>query len=738
MNLHPKFGHVIFLLFLTGLTSFWACNPQDNGKDINLPENHSSAFAGTESCISCHQQEYLSWKGSHHDQAMKMADSVTVLGNFDNATFVHKKITTRFFKKGNDFYVNTPGQDGKPHDYKIIYTFGFFPLQQYIVSFPNGAYQCLDIAWDSKDHQWFHLQPDMNLQPDEWIHWTGGGMRWNTACADCHSTDLRKNFDDASNTFNTTFSEINVACEACHGPAGFHVGYYKKTGDTLGGKIPKLKMNSSLPSKNLVDECARCHSRRGQLTAYYDYTGNFLDHYDPQLITQGLYEADGQILDEDYVYGSFTQSKMYHNGVSCRDCHDVHSLKLKKPGNALCLECHTTKDYNSPTHHFHQADTEASQCINCHMTGRYYMGNDFRRDHSFRVPRPDQTVAYGTPNACNNCHIDQSAQWASNFIVEKYGRKRPEHFSDLLLSGQNGNRGALKQLIGDTQYPDIARATALNYFAAGLIPEDMDEIRLFLKDSSALVRKEAVNALNGTGGNFTSLLLPLLKDESRLVRIAAARNMVMSGTAEADIDGFEAAHQEYLNSLKINADFATGQQNLALYYEAKGETNQAIAAYRKAINKDGFFNPARMNLALLLYRNGMVKEAEALYLKVTEQEPDFSYAFYMLGLLYNETGNREKAKEYMQKSCSKNPPNLRAFYNYALLLQQEKSNQSSVDILNKGLEIFPENEQLLYVKLLGEMKLDQKKEALKTCQLLLKISPDNTEYRQVLQRLTGR
>ena len=92
----------------------------------------------------------------------------------------------------------------------------------------------------------------------------------------------------------------------------------------------------------------------------------------------------------------------------------------------------------------------------------------------------------------------------------------------------------------------------------------------------------------------------------------------------------------------------------------------------------------------------------------------------------------------MQKSCSKNPPNLRAFYNYALLLQQEKSNQSSVDILNKGLEIFPENEQLLYVKLLGEMKLDQKKEALKTCQLLLKISPDNTEYRQVLQRLTGR
>lgn len=737
MNLHPKFYHFIFLLFLMDLTSFWACNPQDNAKNLHLPENHSSSFAGTKSCISCHQQEYLSWKDSHHDQAMKTADSVSVLGDFDNSTFTHQKVTTRFFKKGNDFYVNTTGKDGLLHDYKIIYTFGFYPLQQYIVAFPDGAYQCLDIAWDSKDNKWFHLQPHMELQPDEWIHWTGGGMRWNTACADCHSTDLRKNFDEASNAFNTTFSEINVACEACHGPAGFHVDYYEKTGDTLGGKIPKLKMNSSLPSENLVDGCARCHSRRGQLTAYYDYTGNFSDHYDPQLITQGLYEADGQILDEDYVYGSFTQSKMYHNGVSCRDCHDVHSLKLKKTGNALCLDCHTTKDYNSPTHHFHQAGTEASQCINCHMTGRFYMGNDFRRDHSFRIPRPDQTVAFGTPNACNNCHDDKSAQWASHFIVEKYGTKRPEHFSDLLLSGQNGNRGALKQLIRDTKYPDIARATALNYFAASLTPEDIDEIRLFLKDNSALVRKEAVNALNGTGGNFNSLLLPLLKDESRLVRIAAARNMVISGTAGANMDGFEAAHQEYLNSLKNNADFASGQQNLALYYEAKGETNEAIAAYRKAISKDGFFNPARMNLALLLYRNGKVKEAEALYLEVTALEPDFSYAFYMLGLLYNETGSSEKAKEYMQKSCSKNPPNLRAFYNYGLLLQQEKSYQSSVDLLNKGLEIFPENEQLLYVKLLGEMKLDRNKEALKTCQLLLKISPDHTEYRQLLQKLTG-
>jgi tetratricopeptide (TPR) repeat protein len=716
-------------LYLFGLAAFVSCENKNTGVSIS-----ESTFVGAASCIECHEDQYNSWEGSHHDLAMKEAGASSVLGNFENSNFTHRGVTSTFFKKGNDFYVNTRGKKEQNEDFKIIYTFGFFPLQQYIVSFPDGAFQCLDVAWDSKDNKWFHLQPDLDLVHNEWIHWSGGGMRWNTACADCHSTNLRKNFDLETDVFNTTFSEINVACEACHGPSSIHVDYYKDSPDKKGYDIPKLDMDTTLASKELVNKCARCHSRRAQFTPYFDYTGNFLDHYEPQLITDGLYEPDGQILDEDYVYASFVQSKMYHQGISCKDCHDVHSLKLKKTGNALCLDCHVQR-YDEPEHHFHQKDTEASQCINCHMTGRYYMGNDFRRDHSFRVPRPDQTILYDTPNACNSCHTDKTAKWASDFIVEKYGDKRPEHFSDLLLAGNAGDREALTQLISDKKYPDIARATAVNYYARGLAAEDIDNIKTYLKDPSPLVRKEAVYALNGTGDYFTDLIKPLLHDSVRLVRIAAARNLYYSGIETMEIDGFEKGHEEYLTYLTTNGDFATGQQNLARYYEASGDIDKTISAYQKAIEMDYFFNAARINLALLLYQKGDVPSAEALYLKVVELEPEFSYSYFMLGLLYHESGNTPKALDYLKTACNKKPPNFKAFYNYALLLQRAGENQTSIQVMDQGLILFPNDEQLLYVKLLGLLNLDQKGEAKAVCEILLKIAPGKEQYRQIMTQL---
>jgi hypothetical protein len=260
---------------------------------------------------------------------MKIADSLSVLANFSNSSFTSNNIKSTFFKIGNEYFVNTQGQDGEYHDYKIEYTFGVTPLQQYIVQFPNGKYQCLQTAWNTEGNKWFDLQPDLDIQADEWIHWTGGGLRWNSSCADCHSTNLHKNFDSKLNSYYTTFSEINVSCEACHGPASLHVDYYQKTDKST--NPPHMYMDGSLSSTELVDKCARCHSRRSQITKAFNYEESFLDQYKPTLLIDPIYEPDGQIRDEDYVYGSFVQSKMYHNGVSCKDCHDVHSLKLKRP-----------------------------------------------------------------------------------------------------------------------------------------------------------------------------------------------------------------------------------------------------------------------------------------------------------------------------------------------------------------------------------------------------------------------
>lgn len=720
-------------LYLLLLIVIYSCNTNEKYSAVDTSVEVAK-FVGSISCKECHEKEYDSWKGSHHDQAMKIADSTTILADFNNATFVYKNVKSTFFKKEGDFYVNTEGTDGNYYDYKIIYTFGFTPLQQYIVKLEDGKYQCLITAWDSVENKWYHLQPNLDIVHDEWMHWTGGSMNWNTMCADCHSTNLHKNFESENYSYATTFSEINVSCEACHGPSSAHVDFYEI--EVQNGIPPEMHMQKNINSKDLVQQCARCHSRRSQFTEYYNYEGHFLDHYDPQLLTDPTYFVDGQILDEDYVYASFKQSKMYSLGISCRDCHDVHSMELKKTGNNLCLTCHVPS-YNTPEHHFHKVDTEASQCVNCHMTGRIYMGNDFRRDHSFRIPRPDQTEKYNTPNACNSCHTDKSAKWAADFIKDNYGEERADHFSDHLLEGFHTNKKGYETLFSNTNYPEIARATAVNqYMNHQVTQQDVTNLLKYLKDPSALVRNETIKALEKTGSTaFTTNIAPLLKDSIRLVRISAARYFNMLGVDMLENVDFKKAHKEYLKALDFNLDFASGNHQKAMYYQSKNNTEEAIKHYEIAIKIDNYFNMSRMNLALLYYQIGKVKESEALYLKVLEQEPEYGSSYYMLGLLYNEIGAGEKAMQYLELATKKEPRNSNAFYNYALLLQKAGNNKKSVEVINAGLKFFPETERLLYIKLLGELNLELNSQAKETCLKLLNIAPTNANYLNILRSL---
>lgn len=722
-------AYFVFLLLLFG------CNSKEGQGYSSIDKiDEKSTFVGSKSCRSCHEKEFSSWKNSHHDQSMKIADSTTILGNFNNSTFIHKNVKNSFIKRGTDYFVNTEGPDGKYHEYKIEYTFGFTPLQQYIVKFPNGEYQCLLTAWDSVENKWFHLQPNLDIVHDEWINWSGGSQRWNTMCADCHSTDLHKNFDSATKSYSTTYSEINVSCEACHGPSSSHVNYYEEFPE--GKNPPDLYLGTLLNSKELVDKCARCHSRRAQITKVFDYEGDFFDHYIPSLLIDPIYELDGQIKDEDYVYGSFVQSKMYHNGISCKDCHDVHSLKLKKTGNDLCLTCHVPK-YDTPEHHFHKENTDGAQCINCHMTGKMYMGNDFRRDHSFRVPRPDQTVKYEVPNACNGCHTDKSAKWAADFINEKYGTERVDHFSDHLLKGYFDDNASFKKVFSNTKYPELSRATALNQYTNQQLSQDeFNAILVYLKDSSALVRREVIHAFDKIGiANISTQITPLLNDSIRMVRISAARYFNTIGEKlETDIN-FKNANQEFLDEMDMNADFASGQHQIAIYQQVKGNTELAIKAYERAIEIDNNYNMSRMNLALLHYQQGDISTSEELYLKVIEQEPNFGYSYYMLGLLYNETGQISKALEYLETACEKEPINMNAFYNYALLLQKENKSTASLKIIDQALKKFVKSEKLLYVKLIGQINLNQIERAQETCNILISINPSNENYAQILADL---
>ena len=376
----------------------------------------AATFVGAQACAQCHEREFKLWTGSHHQRAMQPANRSTVLGDFDDVAFTHGGVTSRFFRRDGKFMVQTDGPGSALHDYAIKFTFGVAPLQQYLIEMPGGRLQALGIAWDSRPRanggqRWFSLYPDAKLTPRDPLHWTGIDQNWNFMCADCHSTNVRKNFDLATRTYATSYAEIDVACEACHGPGSKHSAWAARStdwreqeanqgllialderkginwkSDPATGNAVRSTVRSS---EREIQLCARCHSRRGEIYEDYVHGQPAADDYRIALLDGRLYFPDGQIKDEDYEYGSFIQSKMFHAGVTCSDCHEPHSLDLRAQGNGVCLQCHAASKYDSPQHHFHQTGSAGARCVECHMPSRTYMVIDARRDHSLRIPRPD-------------------------------------------------------------------------------------------------------------------------------------------------------------------------------------------------------------------------------------------------------------------------------------------------------------------------------------------------------------
>jgi hypothetical protein len=454
-------------------------------------------FVGATACAECHQAEFKRWRGSHHQLAMQPATDATVLGDFNNTSFTNERVTSTFFKSRGNFMVRTEGPDGALHGYEIQFTFGIYPLQQYLIAVPGGRLRALGIAWDTRSRtqggqRWFFLYPGQNIGASDALHWTGIDQTWNYMCADCHSTNVRKNYNLQTRSYHTKYAQINVACESCHGPGSNHLLWAKKgagwkefiadRGLTIALDERKSAFWSIDPatgnprrsrprvSEREIQMCARCHSRRGQIHEDYVHGQAVDDDYRVAGFDEDLYFPDGQIKGEVYEYGSFVQSRMYHEGVTCSDCHEPHGLKLRAAGNNVCLQCHSAR-YESPRHHFHRPGSTGALCVNCHMPTRTYMVIDARRDHSIRIPRPDLSIRLGTPNACNECHADKSAQWASDAINHWYGHVPAgfQRFAEVLNSGEKGAPGAqsaLDALVTDHEQPAIARSFALSLLAA--------------------------------------------------------------------------------------------------------------------------------------------------------------------------------------------------------------------------------------------------------------------------------
>ncbi len=741
--------------------------------NISLADENTDKFVGSKTCKDCHSEQFSDWQGSHHDLAMQHASKEAVLGDFNNSKFSANGVTSTFFEKDGKFWVNTDAANGSLQNFEIKYTFGFNPLQQYLIEFPDGRIQTLGIAWDSRPKQaggqrWFHLYPEQKIDSKHDLHWTGQQQNWNYMCADCHSTNLQKAYDRNSNTFKTTWSEINVACEACHGPGEQHLAWATKdknlqANDVSMGlnyllhdrkdvswkmdiKTGTAKRSKTASNNQEIEVCAACHSRRGFIQPGIEADGSFLDHYRPALLSDGLYHLDGQIKDEVFVWGSFMQSKMQAAGVTCSDCHDPHTQKLRAEQEQVCAQCHLPTKYNTKKHHQHSEGSAGANCLDCHMPETTYMVVDPRRDHSIRIPRPDLSLQTLAPNACSQCHKAKSTQWAADKFSQMWpdiGKPYQNWSTSLSLarSGKPQAEIALIKIIRDQQTSDIARATAVSELPPYLSPLSGKVLQDALQDKSPLFRLAALGALEALPReNRYQFAAPLLQDSVMVIRTEAGRIAAPGIRTQLDPQDeylLQAAIAEYIQTQNENAERSESHLNLGNLYINTGDFTAAENAYSQAIKLDPKFGPAYANLADLYRGQGLEAQASKILNKGIGELPENGTLHHALGLMQIRNQQLESALSSLKKAATLQPETARYSYVYGVALNSTGNSETALQVLEQSLNIHPNNQEIIYMLASINRDIGKNAKAIEWAQRLLQINPTDKNALQFIQNINS-
>lgn len=767
----------LFVLYLIGFLTIGALGGKSLAPAQEPAKQTASAstpaeFIGSETCAQCHSRQYGAWRASQHAAAMQEANAQTMLGRFDGATFDKDGVVSTFFTKNGKFWIRADGPEGKLEDYQVRYTFGIAPLQQYLIELPGGRLQAFGIAWDARSKEdggqrWFDLYPGQALKAGNPLHWTGIDQNWNYQCAYCHSTNLKKNYDASTGHFNTTWSEISVGCEACHGPASQHVAWESKGVDwalleaanqafvarfderkSVSWPIsPSGSSTRSVPRKTAkeIEACAACHARRQQFAdANGAMTQGFHDAFRPSLLEHGHYHPDGQQLEEVYNHVSFLQSRMHAAGVTCSDCHDPHTEKIKLPGNALCGQCHSPEIFDTPAHHHHAAGAKGSECARCHMPTKAYMIVDPRHDHSMRIPRPDLSYLLGTPNACNACHADKTASWAADAVKTWYPNPKPgfQTFArafDLADRGAPGAQAELVRIAEDPSQSAVARASVVARLGRFLSQRSLPVVGRALKDSDPSVRVAAVGALSSIEPRLRlELLRPLLEDEARVVRADVAR--ALAGEPEhhltpADREKFERALEEYISAERFNAERPEHQTNLASLFLERGQRGDAEAAARTAIAIDPSFAPAYVALSEIPRSSGDERAAENALREGLERNPKSAELLHALGLSFVRQKRMPEAIEKLSEAAQLAPDVPRFSFVAGVALHDSGRPVDAMELMRAGLARNPYDRDLLQTLATYEVEAGQVTLALDRAKLLQELEPDNREVHDLMSRV---
>jgi predicted CXXCH cytochrome family protein len=683
-----------------------------------------ATYAGSDKCQSCHQHEFSLYSQSDHFHAMDTASESSVLGDFDNSRFIYFGDTSLFYKKNNHYFISTKDSTGQKREFQVSYTFGWRPLQQYLVKFTDGRIQVLPFCWDTRPkakggQRWFHLYDKEKIDNKDELFWMGINQNWNYMCADCHTTDFKTNFNAKSDIFNSSWKIGNVSCESCHGPASNHIEWtqhktaevYKGFTISLASKKVKWKVDSikqiAIPESvvmndSLIETCARCHARATRFSDHYVHGQSLLQTHIPAGVENVNYYIDGQIKEEDYEYGSFLQSKMYATGVTCINCHDAHSMKLKATGNALCTSCHAQEKFEGPQHSFHEMTSAGNQCVNCHMPVTTYMVIDERRDHSIRIPRPDLSLSDNSPNACNKCHSGKTVKWAADNFIKWYGhRQDSSSYIQLKLyisSLNNKSEPAMFTLLSDTRYPAIIRASAMGEFGMITSSRIFSKLVDVLNNDDPLIRLNAIKGLvNYRQQDIVSKLAPLLADKIVTVRMEAMNSIASSYSflLAEEQQLFKKVMTEYMRVQERMSHRPEGFYNRGILYQATGDIDNAEQLYKTCIRRFPSFGPSYSNLADLYRDQKKETEARTVIDNGLWILPKNAQLHYALGLWFVRNKENKRGISELKIAAELAPADAQMIYGYSIALFSGDQKKQAIELLEKYTARYGNNAAIL-------------------------------------------
>ena len=645
-------------------------------------------------CAACHQKQFEDWAGSDHAWALRSLRKDLDAPAFSGQSITaHGATTTMLLQQGR--YLLRDTVDGKTTDWEVAAVCGRAPLVQYLVKGKDKGWQTPSAAWDTGMvnngmacgtlvsggvREWFDVFRDDERQvalgggerhPGEWGHWTGRGMNFNSQCAWCHSTGFHKNYDAATDSYQSSWKEMGVTCIQCHKLAD--------KPDADGCMVQKK--DRKLSPKQVTDNCATCHARREELDDRFVVGDRFDDHFRLELPkVQGIFLPNGTQLDEDYCETGFRLSRMGMTGVTCIDCHDPHTGKLLYPqeNNELCLRCHAERfKVNGVEPPFVSrddkfvcpVDSKGHWCVECHMPERGYMGRDRRRDHTLLPPDPISTKETGIPNTCMNCHADKGNDWAIEKVNARYGepdthwmnRYRPRWRA--MAAAMNGAENAAELLMTAFRKEENPtwRATMLGLMSALPQTEEMRRLaQSSLKSATPLERAAAAEMLGAEAA------VNLLEDSSRVVRHTAAWQLFPQILQAPKDSPAARAVKEMEATAKLQSDQPTGAMQLAMLASARGDAAETERQYKRAVEMDASSAVARMDYAVFLARQHRPMEALQQMLACTAANPENAEAQYRLALILAEVGQTAPAVKALQKTLQLQPAHSAA----AEMLQQ--------------------------------------------------------------------